>query len=716
VVDGLLYLNGFKVKRSVPITLIRNVGIAAHIDAGKTTTTERILYYTDKTYKIGEVDEGAAEMDWMELERERGITITAAATTVSWNGHRINVIDTPGHVDFTVEVERSLRVLDGAVVVICAVGGVEPQTETVWRQADRYNVPRVAFVNKMDRVGADFDRVIKDLREKLGANAVPVQLPIGESDRFEGLVDIVNTEALIFDADSLGKNFDKIPIYSIPDHLVSIEDITAARERLVEAVAEIDEYACECYVEGRAITNDELQAAIRRITVNDGFIPVFCGSALRNIGIQPLIDSIVKYLPSPADLPPIKGFDPKNDKETLRRPNDDEPFASLAFKIVADKYVGRLTYLRIYSGQLKTGSSVYNTASGKRERINRLLQMHANDRDEINFTYAGDIVAAVGLRGTRTGDTLCDEKHLVVLEAMEFPEPVLSVAIEPKTTADESKLDESLAKLAEEDPTFKVRNDPNTGQLLIEGMGELHLEILTNRMVREFGVEANIGKPQVAYKEAVTTSAVGEALFDKKVGTKPQFAYVTLEVSPLESGGRFAFESRLEPKTIPDDFVRAVEKGVLSATEAGPLSGFPVTDVGVAFVGAESQAVDSTEIAFQIAGQMAFRDAVTKARPVLLEPFMSLEVVMPEGYAGDVLNDLKARRGEVEGMDHRADAQVVAAVVPLSEMFGYASAIRALTQGRATYTMEFLRYDTIPKNISENILKRTRGFIPDFVG
>jgi elongation factor G len=704
------------VKRSVPINLIRNVGIAAHIDAGKTTTTERVLYYTDKTYKIGEVDEGAAEMDWMELERERGITITAAATTVSWRGHRINLIDTPGHVDFTVEVERSLRVLDGAIVVICAVGGVEPQTETVWRQADRYNVPRVAFVNKMDRVGADFDRVINDLREKLGANAVPVQLPIGESDRFEGLVDIVNTEALIFDADSLGKNFDKIPVYSVPDHLVSLEGIAAARGRLVEAVAELDEYACECYVEGRTISNDELRAAIRRITINDGFIPVFCGSALRNIGIQPLIDSIVAYLPSPADLPPIKGIDPKNNKETVRGPGDDEPFSSLAFKIMADKYVGRLTYLRVYSGQLKAGSSVYNTASGKRERVNRLLQMHANDRDEIEYAYSGDIVAAVGLRDTRTGDTLCDEKHPVVLEAMEFPEPVLSVAIEPKTTADESKLDESLAKLAEEDPTFRVRNDPNTGQLLIEGMGELHLEILTNRMVREFGVEANIGKPQVAYKEAVTVSAAGEASFDKKVGTKTHFAYVSLEVFPLARGERFTFENRVEPKTVPGDFVRAAEKGVLAAAEAGPLSGFPVTDIGVTLTGAESRAVDSTEMAFQVAAQMAFRDAVTKAKPILLEPYMFLEVVIPGGYAGDVLNDINARRGDVEGMEHRADSQVVSAVVPLSEMFGYASALRALTQGRATYTMEFLRYDNVPKNVSENILKRTRGFIPDFVG
>jgi len=702
--------------RTVPIERIRNVGIAAHIDAGKTTTTERILYYTDKTYKIGEVDEGAAEMDWMELERERGITITAAATTVSWNGRRINIIDTPGHVDFTVEVERSLRVLDGAVVVICAVGGVEPQTETVWRQADRYNVPRVAFVNKMDRVGADFGRVIRDLREKLGANAVPIQLPIGESDKFEGVVDLVKTEALIFDADSLGKNFDKIPIYSVPDHLVSLEDITAARERLVEAVAEMDEEVCELYVEGRPVANEVLQAAVRRITVKDGFIPVFCGSALRNIGIQPLIDSIVEYLPSPMELPPITGFDPKTEKPALRSPDDEEPFSSLAFKIATDKYVGRLTYLRVYSGQLKVGGSVYNTTSGKRERVNRLLQMHANDRDEIESVFAGDIVAVVGLRGTKTGDTLCDEKHPIVLESMDFPEPVLSVAIEPKTTADESKLDESLAKLAEEDPTFMVRNDPNTGQLLIEGMGELHLEILTNRMVREFGVEANIGKPQVAYKETVTTSGLGEAVFDKKMGTKGQFAAVTLEVVPLSRGERFSFENRLEPKAIPDEFVRAVEKGAETAVNAGPLSGFPVTDVGIALVGAENRPVESTDMTFRVAAQMAFNEAVKKAKPVLLEPHMSLEIVLPGGYAGDVLNDLNARRGDVGGMEHRADAKVISAVVPLSEMFGYASAVRALTQGRATYTMEFLRYDNVPRNISDEILKRTRGFLPDFGG
>jgi elongation factor G len=702
--------------RTVSIGLVRNVGIAAHIDAGKTTTTERILYYTDKTYKIGEVDEGAAEMDWMELERERGITITAAATTVSWDGHRINIIDTPGHVDFTVEVERSLRVLDGAIVVICAVGGVEPQTEAVWRQADRYNVPRIAFVNKMDRVGADFDRVIKDLREKLGANAVPVQLPIGQSDRFEGVVDLVNTEALIFDADSLGKNFDRIPIYSVPEHLVSIEEIVAARERLVEAVAEIDEYLCECYVEGRSVAPEELRAAVRRVTIKEGFIPVFCGSALRNIGIQPLIDSIALYLPSPADLPPITGIEPKRDERALRRPDDDEPFSSLAFKIAADKYVGRLTYLRVYSGQLKAGASVYNAVSGKRERINRLLQMHANDRDEINSVYAGDIVAVVGLRDTKTGDTLCDEKHPVVLEAMNFPEPVLSVAIEPKTAAEESKLDGALAKLAEEDPTFRVRNDPNTGQLLIEGMGELHLEILTNRMMREFGVEANVGKPQVAYKETVTAPAVGEAVFDKKVGAKGQFAGVTLKVRPLERGARCTFESLLEPKMIPDEFVKAVEKGVEAAAEAGPLSGYPVTDISVALVDAESHPVDSTDMAFRIAAQMAFKDAVTNAKPVILEPYMSLEVVLPEGYAGDVLNDLNARRGDVEGMEHRADAQVINAVVPLAEMFGYASAIRALTQGRATYTLEFVRYDNVPKNIGAVILKRTRGFIPDFGG
>ena len=687
------------------------MGIAAHVDAGKTTVTERVLYYTDKTYKIGEVDEGAAEMDWMELERERGITITAAATTVSWRDHRINIIDTPGHVDFTVEVERSLRVLDGAVVVLCAVGCVEPQSETVWRQADRYHIPRIVFVNKMDRVGADFFAAVSDLREKLAANAVPMQVPVGAEDTFVGVTDLITLTPYIFDADTLGKNYDPISLYSLREERQA--EIMAWRKNLLESLAEVDEVAMEAFLDGRELTQSELVAAVRRATLDYAIVPVFCGSALRNIGVQLLIDAVVDFLPSPVDVPPVIGHKPGRKETDVRRAADDEPFSALAFKIMRDPYVGRLTVIRAYSGKRRAGATAFNTNTGKREKLGRLLEMHANDREDVEAVYAGDIVAVVGLKNTFTGDTLCDDKHPILLERIRFPEPVVSVAIEPKTKADEEALNDSLAKLAEEDPTFKVRYDEATGQTIISGMGELHLDILTKRMTREFGVAANVGPPQVAYKETVSAVGRGEGKFVKPAGPKGRYGHVCLEVRPNPDGD-FAFENRLSGGVLEKEYVAAAERGVRGALEAGVLAGFPVSGLAVAIYDGSSHPVESTPIAFEIAAQQAFREAMLKAQPELLEPYGTIEVMTPKDYVGDVINDLNGRRSEVIGMEHRADAEIIKAVCPIAETFGYATGLRSITQGRATYSLEFLRYDKVPKNIADHILRLTRGFVPEF--
>jgi len=695
--------------RATPLEKVRNVGIAAHVDAGKTTVTERVLYYTDKTYKLGEVDDGAAEMDWMELERERGITITAAATTVSWRDHRINIIDTPGHVDFTVEVERSLRVLDGAVVVLCAVGCVEPQSETVWRQADRYHVPRIVFVNKMDRVGADFYAAVRDVRERLAANAVPVTVPIGSEDTFVGVCDLVTLTPYIFDADTLGKNYDALSLYSLRAERQA--EILKWRQNLVEAVAEVDEVAMEAFLAGQDPTPEELRAAIRRATLSYALVPVLCGSALRNIGIQILIDAVVDYLPSPQDIPPVVGHKPDGSGSITRKAADDEPFAALAFKIMTDPYIGRLTYFRVYSGTLKAGDTVFNAKTGKKERLGRLLEMHANDREDVDTVYAGDIAAAVGLKNTFTGDTLCDDKNRVLLERIRFPEPVVSVAIEPRSKADEDKMSVALQKLAEEDPTFKVKYEEATGQLIISGMGELHLDVLVNRMMREFGVAANVGQPQVAYRETVSAVGRGEGRFVKQSGGKGQYGHVALEIRPY-ADGVFKFESRLPGGQLEREYVDATEHGVKAALEAGVLAGFPVTGVHVVLYHGTQHPVDSTSIAFEIAAQHAFRAAMLKAQPELLEPYGVLEIVTPTEYVGDVINDLNGRRAEVVGMTHRADAQIIKAHCPIGETFGYATALRSVTQGRATYALEFLRYARVPRNIADQILRRARGYVP----
>jgi elongation factor G len=697
--------------RKSPIEKVRNVGIAAHVDAGKTTVTERVLYYTDKTYKIGEVDEGAAEMDWMELERERGITITAAATTVSWRNHRINIIDTPGHVDFTVEVERSLRVLDGAVVVLCAVGCVEPQSETVWRQANRYHIPRIVFVNKMDRVGADFFAAVRELRGKLAANAVPIQVPIGAEGTFVGVTDLITMTPYIFDADTLGKNYDPISLYSLREERRA--EIMAWRKNMLESLAEVDEFAMEAFLDGRELTRDEIVAAIRRATLDYAIVPVLCGSALRNIGVQLLIDAVVDFLPSPVDVPPVIGHKPGRKETDVRRAADDEPFSALAFKIMTDPYVGRLAFIRVYSGTRAAGATAFNVNTEKREKLGRLLEMHANDRDDVEAVYAGDIAAVVGLKNTFTGDTLCDDKHPILLERIRFPVPVVSVAIEPKTKADEEALNESLAKLAEEDPTFKVRYDEATGQTIISGMGELHLDILTKRMMREFGVAANVGPPQVAYKETVSAVGRGEGKFVKPAGAKGQYGHVCLEVRP-HADGDFAFENRLGGGVLEREYVVAAERGVRGASEAGVLAGFPVSGVAVALYDGSSHPVESTPIAFEIAAQQAFREAMLKAHPELLEPYGTIEIVTPKEYVGDVINDLNGRRSEVVGMEHRADAEIIRAVCPIAETFGYATGLRSITQGRATYSLEFLRYGKVPKSIADQILRLARGFVPEF--
>lgn len=672
----------------------RNIGIMAHIDAGKTTTTERILYYTGKIHKIGETHEGASQMDWMEQEQERGITITSAATTAQWKGHRVNIIDTPGHVDFTVEVERSLRVLDGAVAVLDAQSGVEPQTETVWRQATTYGVPRVVFVNKMDKIGADFLYSVKTLHERLQANAHPIQLPIGAEDQFQAIIDLVEMKAYFYTND-LGTD---IEVKEIPEEYQAQAE--EYREKLIEAVAELDEELMEKYLGGEEITNEELKAAIRKGTVNVEFYPVLCGSAFKNKGVQLMLDAVIDYLPSPLDVPSIKGHVPGDEEEIVERhSSDDEPFAALAFKVMTDPYVGKLTFFRVYSGTLESGSYVQNSTKGKRERIGRILQMHANHRQEISKVYAGDIAAAVGLKDTTTGDTLCDDKNLVILESMQFPEPVIQLSVEPKSKADQDKMSTALQKLQEEDPTFRAHTDPETGQTIIAGMGELHLDIIVDRMRREFKVEANVGAPQVAYRETFRTSAQVQGKFARQSGGRGQYGDVWIEFSPNEEGKGFEFENAIVGGVVPREYIPAVEAGLKDAMERGVLAGYPMVDIKAKLFDGSYHDVDSSEMAFKIAASLALKAAAAKCQPVLLEPVMRVEVVIPEEYLGDIMGQITARRGRVEGMEARGNAQVVRAMVPLSEMFGYATALRSSTQGRGVFTMHFDHYEEVPKSI-----------------
>jgi elongation factor G len=676
----------------------------AHIDAGKTTTTERILYYTGINYKIGEVHEGTATMDWMVQEQERGITITSAATTCSWRDNRVNIIDTPGHVDFTIEVERSLRVLDGAVAVFCSVGGVEPQTETVWRQADKYRVPRLAFVNKMDRLGADFFRVVKMIEDRLGARPAVIQLPIGAEDKFIGIVDLVTMKAVVWEEESLGAKFHEAPI---PEELAAQAE--EYREKLIEAAADCDEAIMEKYLEGKEISEAELRKGIRAGTLSLKIVPILCGSAFRNKGVQPMLDAVVDYLPSPLDIPPVKGVVPGTDKPAERPASDEAPFSALAFKIMTDPFVGTLTFFRVYSGAISSGSSIYNATRSKRERVGRLLKMHANKREEIKEVYAGDIAAAVGLKTATTGDTLCDENKPIVLESIDFPDPVISIAIEPKSKADQEKLGLSLQKLATEDPSFKVRSDEETGQTIISGMGELHLEIIVDRLLREFNVGANVGKPQVAYKETVRKKVEQQGRFVRQTGGRGQYGDVWITLEPQAPGGGFEFVDAVKGGSIPREYIPAVEKGIKEATENGPLAGYPVVDVKATLFDGSYHDVDSSEIAFKIAGSMAFKSAARKANPVLLEPIMSVEVVVPEEFMGDVIGDISSRRGKVLGMDTRPAAQAIDARVPLAQMFGYATDLRSMTQGRATYTMQFSHYEPVPAAVAEGIIAKFDG-------
>ncbi len=687
--------------RQVPIERYRNIGIMAHIDAGKTTTTERILYYTGKTYKIGEVHEGTATMDWMEQEQERGITITAAATTTFWRDHRINIIDTPGHVDFTIEVERSLRVLDGAIAVFDAVAGVEPQSETVWRQADKYRVPRICFVNKMDRIGADFGRCVEMIRERLGANAVPVTLPIGVESDFRGVVDLVHDRGIVWHEETLGARFSYV---EIPEELRA--EAREARTRLIEAAVELDDEAMMAYLEGEEPDAETLIRCIRKGTIEGKLVPVLCGSAFKNKGVQPLLDAIVDYLPSPVDLPPVRGTDPKTGEEVLREPADDQPIAALAFKIMTDPFVGTLTFARVYAGTIRGGSYVWNSTKGKRERIGRILLMHANQREEVKEAYAGDIVAFVGLKDTTTGDTLCDPDRPVVLEKMEFPDPVIEVAVEPKTKADQEKLSAALQKLAQEDPSFRVGIDPETGQTIIKGMGELHLEIIVDRLRREFKVDCNVGQPMVAYRETITRDAEADYTHKKQTGGAGQFARVKILVHPAERGAGFVFDNKIVGGAIPKEFIPGVQKGIESAMQSGVLAGFPMVDVHVELVDGAYHEVDSSTMAFEIAGRAAFREAAQRAGPILLEPVMKVEVVTPEEYMGDIIGDLNARRGQILGMEPRGNAQVIRALVPLAEMFGYVSTLRSLSQGRAQYTMQFDHYEPVPQQVAEQIREK----------
>ncbi|MBW3564316.1 MAG: elongation factor G [Acidobacteria bacterium] len=690
--------------RQVPIAKQRNIGIMAHIDAGKTTTTERILFYTGITHKIGEVHEGTATMDWMAQEQERGITITSAATTCFWGDHRINIIDTPGHVDFTAEVERSLRVLDGAVAVFCAVGGVEPQSETVWRQADRYGVPRIAFVNKMDRIGANFEAVVNQVREKLGAHPVPLQFPIGAEDTFKGVIDLVRMKALVFRSEDLGATYE---VEEIPADLV--EDANHWREKLIEAIAEQNDELLEKYLGGEALTNEELVAGIRFATIRNHITPVLCGTAFKNKGVQPLLDAVVTYLPSPIDIDPMEGINPNNEQEEERPASDEAPFSALIFKIATDPFVGQLAFFRVYSGHLESGSAVLNSTKGTTERIGRLLKMHANKREEIKEVWAGDIGAAVGLRNVVTGDTICEKGRPIVLMAMDFPEPVIAVAIEPKTKADQEKMGLALAKLTQEDPTFKVHTDHETGQTIIRGMGELHLEILVDRMVREFNVEANVGRPQVAYREAITREAASEGRFVRQSGGKGQYGHVKMRFEPLKDGQDFEFVDEIKGGAIPREYIKPVEQGIREAMENGILAGYPMTGIRAILYDGSYHDVDSSEMAFKIAGSMAYQSAAKSAGPVLLEPIMDVEVVSPEDFAGDVMGDLSRRRGKIQRMEERGGAKAVRAHVPLSEMFGYATELRSLSQGRASYTMQFAQYEQAPKNVSDEIIAKVAG-------
>jgi elongation factor G len=692
------------VARQVTLENTRNIGIMAHIDAGKTTTTERILYYTGVSHKIGEVHDGAATMDGMEQEQERGITITSAATTCFWDEHRINIIDTPGHVDFTIEVERSLRVLDGAVAVFCSVGGVEPQSETVWRQADKYGVPRIAFINKMDRIGADFNRGLKMMRDRLGANPVPLQLPIGQEDLFRGVIDLVEMKAIVWDDESLGANYE---VTEIPAALLA--DAEIAREQMLEEISSSDDELMEKYLAGEELTVAEVKSGIRRATNLLLINPVLCGSAFKNKGVQTLLDAVVDYMPSPLDVTPIKGIHPDTLEELTRPADDKGPFSALAFKVMTDPFVGQLTFFRVYSGFAESGAHILNTTKGKKERFGRLLKMHANKREEIKQVYSGDIAAAVGLKYTSTGDTLCDDKQVCLLESMDFPEPVIHIAIEPKTKTDQERMGHALGKLVQEDPSLRVRTDEETGQIIISGMGELHLEIIVDRMKREFKVEANIGAPQVAYRETITKSVEVQGKFVRQSGGRGQYGDCWLRIEPLEPGSGFVYVDAVKGGVIPREYIPAVGAGAEQAAKNGILAGFPLVDLRVTCFDGSYHDVDSSEMAFKIAGSMGFKEGAAKAKPVLMEPIMSVEVVLPEEYLGEVMGDLNSRRGRVSGMEARGGAQVVSAHVPLSSMFGYSTDLRSSTQGRATYTMTFDHYDQVPKAIAEEIVSKTKG-------
>ncbi len=681
----------------------RNIGIIAHIDAGKTTTTERILYYTGRSYKIGEVHDGTAQMDWMEQERERGITITAAATTAEWRNHVVNIIDTPGHVDFTVEVERSLRVLDGGIVVFDAVAGVEPQSETVWRQADRYEVPRICFINKMDRVGADFWNTFDQIKTRLGANPVPIQIPIGKESGFKGMIDLITQEALSF-GDAPDDPIERGPV---PADMA--DEVATQREHLIERVIELDDEQMARYLEGEEIGPEEIRTTLRKATIAGQLIPVLCGSALKNKGVRTLLDAVIDYLPSPLDVPPVRGIHPKTEVELERRPASGEPFAALAFKIMADPFVGKLAFIRVYSGVLGSGSYVYNTTKDQRERVGRLVKMHANHREDVQSVGAGDIAAVVGLKGTVTGDTLCDPDNPIILETIRFPEPVIDIAIEPKTKADQDKMGLALARLSEEDPTFRVRTDQETGQTLISGMGELHLEVIVDRMLREFRVDANVGRPQVAYRETITRPSKAEGRFVRQSGGRGMYGVVTLQLEPMEPGSGFEFNNKIVGGVVPREYVPAIEAGVKEAMESGVVANYPIVDVRVNLVDGSYHEVDSNEMAFKMAGSIGFKEAVQKAAPQVLEPIMKVEVVTPEDFLGDVMGDINSRRGHIQGMDPRANTQTIRAVVPLSEMFGYATDLRSATQGRASYSMEFSHYQAVPKSVETGILAKAKA-------
>jgi elongation factor G len=684
---------------------MRNIGIAAHIDAGKTTTTERILYYTGRTHKLGEVHEGTAIMDWMEQEQERGITITSAATTCEWRDIQINIIDTPGHVDFTAEVERSLRVLDGAVAVFDAVAGVQPQSETVWRQADKYNVPRICFINKMDRVGADFYHSMDTIVERLKCRPVAIQLPIGAEDQFKGIVDLVDMKAVIWNDETLGSEYD---VVEIPADLV--EKAKEYRAHMIEAISEFDDKLMEKFIEGQPISNDEIRAGLRKATIALKIFPVICGTAFKNKGVQTMLDAVVDYLPSPLDVPPIEGSDIDNPEKVLvRHASDKDPFAALVFKIMTDPYVGQLAFFRVYSGTLKSGDSVFNVAKSRKERIGRLLRMHANKREDIQEILAGDICAAVGLKTVSTGDTICDDEHPIVLESIDFPMPVIQLAVEPKTKADQEKMGMAIQKLAQEDPTFRVNTDPETGQTILSGMGELHLEIIVDRMMREFGVGANVGKPQVAYRETIRKHAEGEGRHVKQTGGHGQYGHVKIRVEPLPAGGGFEFENDITGGRVPKEYINPTEAGIKEALEGGILAGFPMSDLKVTLYDGSYHDVDSSEMAFKVAGSLAIKEAVRKAKPVLLEPVMSVEVVVPEQYMGDVIGDLNSRRGRIEGMQLRGTTQIIKSMVPLSEMFGYATDVRSRTQGRGSFTMHFGRYEEVPGSLAEEIISKVQG-------